>query len=129
MLGTLGDVVFEVNTDKVRTWQDMAFTYKTSYAEHKILGRGVMLEFTGQEATTCTFTLRLDATHGLSPYQELMALRKMAREHQAIDFVIGGEPVGSGEWVIEELDVSAERFAIGGEMILSVVNVRLREYL
>ena len=47
MIGSLGEVVFEVSDEKVRTFRDFQIQRSAKYSEHAIHGRKGLLEFTG----------------------------------------------------------------------------------
>ena len=129
MIGTFGDIVFEVSDSAVKTFDDLKISRSAKYTEHAIAGRKGLLEFTGFNAADMTMQIRLDATLGVWPYPELRKLRKMFSNTVPFYFVLNGEQIGDCMWVIENYDINAERFDILGNLILAIVSVKLKEYV
>ncbi len=65
MIGTFGDVTFEVSSDKVRTFSDMKRSGSSRLASHDLIGRKPLLEFGGPGLETLTFNMALSAFLGL----------------------------------------------------------------
>lgn len=128
MLGTLGNIVFEVAEGNVKTFRDLSFTHSANYTEHKILGRNGLVEFTGLNASSCTFKMVLDASLGVNPEQELEGLAELLNGHEAAEFVLDGQPVGTGQWVIESMNVTADIVDNQGGIVRASVSVTLKEY-
>lgn len=129
MLGSLGDIVFEVADDYILTLNDLSFTKSANYTEHKIIGKSGILEFTGLNAVSCSVKIVFDVSFGIDPKEQLQELERMMNEHEAAMFVLDGELIGSGYWVVESLNETFERIDnFGGAQRISV-NVTLKEYI
>lgn len=129
MIGSFGnDIVFEVSTEKVRTFDGLTMQRKAIYAEHDILGEKSVLELTGYAPTSLSFTMLLNASLGVDPLEELEILREMVVKGNAYDFVLGGEPQGENLWVIESLDEKHKVVTGKGESLIIEVSVSLKEY-
>lgn len=129
MVGTLGEIEFTVSEEQIRTFRDLSFTHSATYAEHKIIGRKGLLEFTGLNASTCTMKIYLDAAFGVNPYKELRTLYEAMNKHEAIAFTLGGQVMGGGLWVIESLNETHSIIGSGGELIRAEVSISLKEYI
>lgn len=129
MVGTLGSVEFTVSENKIRTFRDLSFTHSASYAEHKILGRKTLLEFTGINASSCSMKILLDAQFGVNPAEELQTLYEAMNKHEAIAFTLGGQVMGAGLWVIENLNETHSIIGAGGALMQAEVNLSLKEYI
>ncbi|MBQ2615285.1 MAG: phage tail protein [Synergistaceae bacterium] len=132
MIGTLGSVVFEVSTEgDVRTFRDLKKSDSASYTEHKILGRKGLLEFTGTNASTCSLTIRLTRGMGftIDPVREINALYGHMRQADALPFVVGGNVIGEGLWVIEGIDTDYKIIGAAGQVMDIEISLKLREYL
>ena len=88
MIGSFGDVIFEVYPEKVRTFRDFQIQRSAKYAEHAIHGHKGLLEFTGLSAATASFRIRLDASLGINPKEELIVLRGILTKHEAVLFIL-----------------------------------------
>lgn len=129
MVGTLGDIVFEVSSKSVRTFDGLNMQYGVKYAQHDVHRGKALLEYTGLDPTKLSFKIRLDAALGLDPKEELKALRDMAEKHEAVPFVLDGEPQGWNLWVLESLNVDHKVLNNTGALILAEASLSLKEYV
>ena len=128
-IGSFGEVVFEVAPEKVRTFRDLQIQRSAKYAEHSIHGRKGLLEFTGFPAATASLRIRLDAGLGIKPKEELNTLRDILTKHEAVPFILDGEPQGDGLWVLESIDENYEIIDNHGTVIAVEVSLKLKEYI
>ena len=103
MIGTFGEVTFEVSSEKVKTFSDLKRNSSARLASHDLIGRKPLLEFGGPGLETLTFNMSLSAFWGLEPMEEAKTLRQMRDEGIAAPFTLNGEPQGEGLWVMESL--------------------------
>ncbi len=129
MIGSLGEVVFEVSTERVRTFRDFQIQRSAKYSEHAIHGRKGLLEFTGLPPASISFSIRLDAGLGVNPKEELNTLHDILNKHKAVPFILDGEPQGDGLWVLEGLDENHEIIDKHGTSIAVEVSLKLKEYI
>lgn len=128
-IGSLGEVVFEVSSDKVHTFQDLQIQRKANYAEHAIHGKKGLLEFTGFAPLTATMKIDLLAALGVVPKDELDALVEILTNHEAVPFILNGEPQGDNLWVLESMAESYPVINNKGELISVSVTLNLKEYV
>jgi phage protein U len=129
MIGSLGDVVFEVSSESVKTFQDLAFQHSVKYAQHDIHGRTGLLEYTGRNPSTGSFKMRIDSALGVDPMQELVKLYMMMRNGVAVDFILDGSPQGEGLWVIESFSEEWKVVNNTGKMIAAESSIQIKEYM
>lgn len=129
MIGSLSEVVFEVSTERVRTFRDFQIQRSAKYSEHAIHGRKGLLEFTGLSAASMSLSIRLDAGLGVNPKEELNTLHDILNKHKAVPFILDGEPQGDGLWVLEGLDENHEIIDNHGTSIAVEVSLKLKEYI
>lgn len=128
MIGFLGDYEFSVSSEQVRTFEKLSFSNSASYAEHKILGRKGLIEFTGLNASSATLSLYLYAYAGIIPADEISELYEKMNNHELLVFCLGGDVMGEGFWVIESLDEDYKRVDAYGTVIEANITLKLREY-
>ena len=128
-VGSLGDIVFDVSSDKVLTFQDLQINRRAKYTEHAIHGKKGLLEFTGLEPLTATMKIDLLASLGVVPKDELDALVEILTNHEAVPFILDGEPQGDNLWVVESLSESYPVINNKGELISISVTLNLKEYV
>ena len=58
MIGSYGDIVFEVSDKKVKTFRDFQIQRSAKYSEHAIHGGKALLEFTGLSPASISLNIR-----------------------------------------------------------------------
>lgn len=129
MIGTLGDIAFEVSEEKIRTFNNYKFSAGANYSEHNIHGKKGLLEFTGLKASNITLDITFDESLGLTVDEELDELLILLDTHKPVKFILDGKIQGWDKWVIEGVDVSHEIVNNKGRTIKAVASVKLREYV
>ena len=129
MVGSFSNVIFEVMPEKVRTFRDFQIQRSAKYTEHAIHGRKGLLEFTGFAVATASLNIRFDAGLGVNPKEELNTLHEILTKHEAVPFILDGEPQGDGLWVLESIDENAEIIDNHGTLIAVEVSLKLKEYI
>ena len=129
MIGSLGDVVFEVSSEKVQTFRDYQIQRSAKFSEHTIHGRKALLEFTGLAPASVSLNIRLDAGLGIIPKDELDYLHFVLKSHYAVTLILDGEPQGDGLWVLESIDEKHEIIDNFGTSIAVEVSLKLKEYI
>ena len=76
-----------------------------------------------------SLSIRLDAGLGVNPKEELSTLHDVLTKHQAVPFILDGEPQGDGLWVLEGLDEKHEIVDNHGASIAVEVSLKLKEYI
>ena len=128
MIGSLGEVVFEVSADKILTFDGLQFSKKANYAEHAIHARKGLLEFTGFSAVTASMNIALNADLGVNPLEELAKLNGIFERHEAVFFILDGKPQGDGLWVIESMSLKYDYLSNTGVPKIIEVSLNIKEY-
>ena len=129
MIGTLGEIAFEVSAEKVKTFTDLTLTRSVAYSTHKIFGKNELLEFTGLNAQTASLKITFRADLGINPKHEIDTLHAMLDSHEAFAFTLGGQVIGRELWIIDNLSETYDIIGANGEIISASVNISLKEYL
>lgn len=129
MIGSLGEIVFEVSSEKILTFDGLSFSQKANYAEHSIHGRKSVLEYTGTSATSVSMNITLNSALGIDTIEELEGLKEIFSSHQAVSFVLDGKPQGEGLWVIESLGTNYNFLDNRGRPQIIEVSLTLKEYI
>ena len=129
MIASLGDFDFEVSSENIRTFNNLKFSHSAAYSEHKLLNRKGVLEFTGINASSCSLTISLDSFLGNSPIENINIFKQYLNDGEALTFLIGGEVVGDGLWVIESMNETHEIINNKGEVLRAKIDLNLKEYL
>ena len=129
MIGSYGDIVFEVSSERVKTFRDFQIQRSAKYSEHAIHGRKALLEFTGLSPASLSINIRLDAGLGLNPQEELNMLYEVLNNHITMPFILDGEPQGDNLWVLESIDEKREIIDNHGTLIAAEITLKLKEYI
>ena len=97
-LGSLGDVVFEVSSSTVRTIDNLAHNTKARLAKHDIIGKKPVMEFLGPDGDEVSFDMRFSIYLGINPKEEADKLRKMCEKGEAMELIMGNQPIGAGKF-------------------------------
>ena len=129
MIGSLGDIVFEVAEKQILTFNDLQFQHSAKFTEHAIHGRKGLLEFTGFSASTASLTISLNVNLGINPREEFKALENMFNRHEAVPFILNDELQGDGLWVIESMTEKRDAITNKGQAQIIEVSLNLKEYI
>ena len=129
MIGTFGDVVFEVSAEKIRTFDNFTRASAERWAAHEIIGQKPLSEFIGPGLDTIGFSMRFDAQSGVNPRVEMEKLLVMSRSGQAETLIIGGKGLGVNKWVIKSLTQKWQTVDNQGNLLVGVLDVSLEEYV
>lgn len=127
-IGSLGDLVFSVSDNTVKTFDKMSWDFSADYATHDRHIKADLLEYKGPGIETISFSMVLSVFLGVNPLKEIKKLRKMVRKGYAERLVIGGKVYGSYKWVMQKGTVDFQRFDNKGNLWAAKIKVTLKEY-
>lgn len=128
VIGALGDIVFSVSRESIKTFSDMKWESSAKYATHERHLKDVLLEFTGMDADTISFSIYFSAFLGVNPIQEITKLLEAERSGKVMRLVIGNKAYGKNKWVIEKVSKDLDKFDNKGNLIIAKVSISLKEY-
>lgn len=128
VIGTLGDIVFSVSRGQVKTFDGMKWDSSVQYATHNRHLKDPLLEYTGTDLDTISFTMVFSAFLGVNPIAEITKLLNAERSGQIMRLVIGSKAYGKYKWVITKTSKDLERFDNKGNLITAKVSVSLKAY-
>lgn len=129
MIGALGDIVFTVSSDKVRTFDGMSRSGSARLATHELINRKPLMEFIGPAGETISMQMSFSVYDGLNPEQEAQSLRELRDKGKAVALILGGQPLGDGLWLVENLNETHKHIDNTGTAHQIDVSVTLREYI
>lgn len=129
MIGALGDIVFTVSSDKVRTFDSMSRSGTARLTTHELINRKPLMEFIGPAGETITMQINLSVYDGLNPEEEVKSLRELRDTGKAVALILGGQPLGEGLWLVESLNETHRYIDNAGIAHQIDVSVTLREYV
>ena len=129
-IGHLGKtVVFETSDRKILNFTKMQRTVKGRWASHSRIGKKPKKQFLGPDADQLTFSITLNAEHGVRPRKTIENIEKLIRTGKPQTVVIGSKKVGSNKYAITEISESWETILNKGEVVKITCDITLEEYL
>ena len=129
MIGSLGDIPFEVSSEKVRTFDELNRSGSARFAYHNRQGAKELSEFLGASLEDLSFTIRLSVVGKLNPNEEVEKLRAIRDEGMSVLFVLNGEPQGDGYWNIVSMSEDHKIVDNRGRSLIIDCALTLKEYL
>ncbi len=129
-VGNLGSlIVFEVSGSRVLTFDEMRRTVKGRWAAHAVIGSRPVSEYLGPDRQSVTFSVFVTAAHGISPRKTIERIEKAVESGTPYTFVIGGQRVGSNQWIIESVSEAWGGIIENGKLLSAHLNISLSEYV
>jgi len=128
-IGCLGDIVFQVSSDVVRTFGNMQWSGSARYTEHQRHMTDALTEFVGLNPDKISFEIILSAYLGVEPMGELSKIWTYERTGKAVLLVIGEKGYGKYKWTIQSHKIKMRTFDGNGRLTSATVSIELLEYL
>ncbi len=128
-IGCLGDIVFKVSSDMVRTISNVTWSGSANYATHSRHMTDALTEFTGLDPDEITFDIVLSAFLGVNPMSDLAKIWDYERKGQALPLIIGSKAYGKYRWVIKSHKIKMQTFDGSGDLLSATVSISLLEYI
>ena len=128
VIGTWGDITFAVSRNQIKTFDGLKWDSGAKYSTHDRHLKEPLLEFTGTDVESMTFTMFFSAFLGVNPIAEVSKLLKAMRRGEVHRLVIGPKAYGTGRWVITKVSNSLERYDNRGNLLVAKVNVTMNSY-
>ncbi len=130
LVGSFGEIVFEVSEGKILTLSDFSRESKANYTEHKILNNPAILEFLGRDLEVIKFTVALHKSLGISDLlMEAHKFREYLWNGTAEFFILNNHLYTENKMVITDLSEEVNYFDGFGKHIATNLNVTLKEYV
>lgn len=129
-IGHIGKtVVFETSDAKILNFKKMQRTVKGRWASHSRVGKKPKKQFLGPDADQLTFTITLNAEHGVKPRKTVENIENLIRTGKPQTVVIGSRKVGTNKYAITEISESWETILNRGEVAKITCDITLEEYI
>lgn len=128
IIGSWGDVIFSVSRKQIKTFDGMKWDAGAKYATHERHLKEPLLEFTGTEVETFSFTMYFSAFLGVNPIKEVAKLLQAMRRGEVHGLVIGTKGYGTNKWVITKLSNALKQYDSKGNLLVASVNVTMQSY-
>ena len=127
--GAWGDLVFEVSSFRILTFDNYKRKTSHRYVKHDIFNYKPKLESVGNDLEEVELKIKFMTSLGVNPAVEIEKLRAMCRNAETNYLIIGTEVIGGCLFVVDEISEEVESWSGTGEIISSTVNVKFKEYV
>lgn len=129
VIGSFGETItFETSDAKILSFKGFKREIKGRWASHERVGKKPRKQFLGPEADTVTFTVTLNAWHGVKPRTTLDRIEQSVKNGTPEYLVIGNNQVGSGKMVITSASQTWDEVFNKGELVRASAELTLEEY-
>lgn len=128
VIGTWGDITFAVSRNQIKTFDGLKWDSGAKYSTHDRHLKEPLLEFTGTDVESMTFTMFFSAFLGVNPIAEVSKMLKAMRRGEVHRLVIGPKAYGTNKWVIMKLSNSLNRYDNRGNLLVAKVSVTMKSY-
>ena len=127
-IGYMGDIVFVVSPDYMITPMDYERESAGRWTEHDLLMRKPVSQFGGPGLEKLSFSIILDAVHGIDVAEQLKKLRVMRDTGAVFPLIIGGKPVTQSYWRLDSIKETGHYWTADGRLIQCTPALTLTEY-
>ena len=128
LIGSWGDFTFEVSRESVKTFTGLKWDSSVKYATHDRHLKEPLLEFTGKDVESMSFSMLFTIFLGVTPIKEIAKLLQAMRRGEVHRLVIGPKAYGTSKWVITKVSSSLDKYDSKGNLLSSKVSVTMKSY-
>ena len=128
LIGSWGDFTFEVSRGSVKTFTGLKWDSSVKYATHDRHLKEPLLEFTGKDVESMSFSMLFTIFLGVNPIKEVANLLQAMRRGEVHRLVIGPKAYGTSKWVITKVSSSLDKYDNKGNLLSSKVSVTMKSY-
>lgn len=128
IIGSWGNVVFEVSHKEIKTFTGLKWDVGAKFATHERHLKEPLLEFTGTELESISFSISFSAFLGSDPMYEIQKLNSAVKRGEANRLIIGSRAYGSCRWVATKASHSLDTFDNRGNLLTAKVSITMQSY-
>lgn len=128
MIGTLGDIVFEVSDRQILTFSGLSRNVGAKYQTHSRVGQSPILEFTGEDVETISLSVKLSAFLGTDPERTADQINEACRSGTAMRLILGKKRIGAAMWVITKAATKYKHIDNIGNILSLEMSLSLSAY-
>ena len=129
VIGSWGDLVFEVSGEIAKTFQELSEKSSGRWAEHETINTSPLSEFLGPGLDELELSIIFTTMLGVNPQESYDELREMVRKGEYHPLILGGFPLSGNFWRIDEISGEAKAFGPrDGNILWMEVSITAKEY-
>ena len=128
VIGAFGDIVFEVSSLKVLTFDRYKRVVKAKYAAHEIINRPAVLELVGRQLEEISLKVKAIANLGVNPAELALTLRDICQKGEPNFLILDDTVIGENEFVITDVTENVLMWH-GGTAFSNELDLNFKEYV
>ena len=132
ILGKIGSfgktIIFETSDKKILKPDSLKREVKGRWTNYDRQKKKPLRHFNGPDLDEQTFTIVLDARHGVKPRKMLEKIENCVRKGTPENLVIGKKKIGKNKMVIESASETWDEIWNKGELVRVSVDITVTEY-
>jgi len=129
VIGSWGDLVFEVSGEIAKTFQELTEKSSGRWAEHETLNTSPLSQFLGPGLDELELSIIFTTMLGVKPQEEYEKLRTAVRNGEYYPLILGGFPLSGNFWRIDEISGDSSVFGPrDGNVMWMEVGITAKEY-
>lgn len=129
VIGCLGDIIFVVSDQTVRTLDNWKWSGTARYAVHNRHAGRSLTELTGLDPDKITFEMTLLREYGVDPHEEVRKIWEYERAGTTLPLTIGSHAYGFYRWNITSHKMVMKHTDRDGNVMGAKISITLQEYL
>lgn len=129
MIGSFGNVVFEVSDKKVLTPSGITRSVGSNWTAHQLIGGISKTEYGGAKLQSLSLSIQLSSRLGVRPRKMLDRLAEMAEGRKVYPLILGGKPIGKHSWRLTSVSETWGTIYGNGSLAGASVQLTLEEYI
>lgn len=127
-IGAFADLVFEVEGDRVLTFDQFKHDIKSRFAKHDLINQEPVLEWLGADTQKITMTITLTATLGVNPAVEMQKVHDLCLNGDADWLIVANSVIGGRLFVITEASCKSISTDKSGNPLVAQMDVTFESY-
>ena len=127
-VGYMGDIVFVSSESRLLTPTKYERESTGRWEEHELLMRKPVSQYGGPGLEKLSFSIILDAGHGIDVQEQLKKLRTMRDTGAVFPLILGGKPVTQSYWRMDSIKETEHYWATDGKLTQCRADIALTEY-
>lgn len=128
LIGCWGDITFAVSRKEVKTFTGLKWDSGVKYSTHDRHLKEPLLEYTGREVESMSFSMFFSVFLGVNPISEVAKLLQAMRQGEVHPLIIGPKAYGTNKWVITKVSTSLDRYDNRGNLLVAKASVTMKSY-
>lgn len=129
IIGCLGDIVFEVSSDAIKTIDKANWSGSVKIQTHSRHLQHALTEFTGIDPDQFSFQVLLSQYLGVDVQNALDKFLEYEKSGAALSLTLGCKAYGKYRWLIKNHKIELKTFDKVGNVTEAKVTVNLVEYI